>query len=457
MKKRISTNKTTMLNFKEKWDNVAKLVIYAKILIEKRDFMGASLIACKAHDLLALSEQEIDQLRQSDEEFNKLDLLKGKDFNAVKRIQFILKKYYTPKGKDLNNSGMTEIIWGAGEGETRKTISDLRNALIHKHSDFTSPEFKSDTDELVDRLFSLPFVEENLKETYSKNISCNYEVERDLIREIGIIDQHNEPPIISKSYTIKNEIFEDLLLARKYIFPLLRQLLSKKLQSPYLDCTQIQISKVDSTSAYVWLSIPIKTPEIPQKLRTRPKMYLPTLSVLMTPLEFLVYIDFGGFSYYYRVKYYNYILNKDRFIELMNNMMTHQDAFFSSDYACLRNVHWYVFQNHIIDIKMINMDRFNDFYTKFEQKMKGWLEEKREPFHSSVELEKPITWNISLVGWKYPYIVFEDQNISVDQFIQTIQRNVNSLAPVLKYLTTVKKPFKKSKNIICKEYNRLLS
>ncbi|SHO52766.1 hypothetical protein [Desulfopila aestuarii] len=446
-----------MLNYKEKIDAVSRLTIYAKVLFDKEDYLRASLVGCKVHDLLALADHEKRELSATDNDYIALKKSKLRELHASENIQFVVCKCLSKTGDNKETQDTLKAIFDGNDYDQHSgKISSLRNNLIHNHTDFASSAFKADCGDLVSRLFALPFVQNALHSKYGGNISCNYEVERKILAELGI-QSKNEKPLFTPDYVITHDIFEDLIQTRKTVFPVLKQELSESIKSEYLDLNDVQISNVDSTSAYVWLSIPLKSSTLPEKIRIRSKLHLPTLSIALTPAGIWVYVEFGGLSYPYKVAYYEYLLNESNFCEFLesvNRSNVDQDIPNSKK---IRNVHWYVFENNSINLSEINFDEIGNFHQHFSLMLKKWLNDKESLFCKAVEKNKPLSWNIALTGWEYPHTSFiTGTHITLRQFATRVRKHIDAFEPLLKYLINLRKPLKKSNKIICNEYRKLL-
>ena len=443
-----------------KLQSMASLTGYAKILVEKKDYVQAALITCKVHDMLALSEDELTWLEEKDEGFrDKVAFFKkkNKQIPAIEKIRYMLENYYFNNDSEQKQN----VAFALQEYErhyerSQKSIVQLRNDLIHNHVDFNANSFIHCTTSLVNRLYTIPFIQSILLDHFgNKQLVCNYEVERELKTQFGSIGKTGTPSttpehIISKNY------FENLIDAKQNIFLTLKSLLRSKLESPYLDTTNIEISTVDSTSAYVWLTLPVLTKHpLPPEYTNRRKLYVPTLSILMTPLDFFVYLEFAGFTYYFRVMYYKYLTRQNNLKELLLRMV-HDNDDKVYGYPCFRNVHWYVFQNHATLIKnRLAEEGEIAFQASFHKELEQWLHERQDSFCDSVEYSNPISWNVALAGWVYPANSFQNNTLSIQTFFEAIQSNIQQLKPLLKYFSKTKIPFNKDSHKICKQYLKL--
>ncbi len=461
------------MDIEKKLEYVANLVAYAEILRSKGDIIQSSLLACKALEILTLSAEEENWLKENDGRYKALYEKKeqiNKHPYATEKLIFMIKNYYFTGQddyiyKDIERNIINEQWVNEGKGKDavcKKSISKLRNDIIHDHFDSNSKDYISDTDSLISKLKNFPFIRNRITGRFGdRKIICDWEVERDLRTEFGM-HGNSDMAMTKPSFRIKKNSFENLIEAKKNIFLLLRDILQDEIQSPYVDNEKIQLSNVDSTSAYVWLTIPLKTKkEPPEKYKKRIKLYVPTVSVIMTPLELFVYLEFGGFTYKYKTAYYKYIMNNKHLVRLTTNISYGCSNMRISGIPCYRNVHWYVFQNRIfqLDPDMAKED-LDQFINNFEKELKKLLREKQEQFRITVESNKAISWNIALPGWIYPYNLFQEKKITVSYFAEMVQEHINSLEPVMEYMCRLKNPFKKIEEKeyrikICDTYDHL--
>jgi hypothetical protein len=444
----------------KKFDSVSKIVGYAKILISKKDFVQSSLLLCKAFEILSLSDEEEHWLLTNNPLYQQLE--EGKKAKKQKvtgddKISFMLNHYYL---NNFDNVFISAIIKKTTKSTNEKTIGKLRNNLIHHHVDFRSPLFIKETQLLLDKLLILPFIKDRLEDRYGsiKNITCNYEAERDFKVDLGIHNK-SEVAMTSPSDLITPKSFENLIEAKENIFLVLRDILCEYCDSNMLDTENIQVSTVDSTSAYVWLTIPIKTKGnvLPDNFKARVKLYVPTISILMTPKEFWVYLEFAGFTHRYKLEYYNYLLEGNHLKNLIKNMQKTDLCEELEYYPCLRNVHWFVFETNDLNLSKISSEEIDTVVVNYKNQIKEWLKNKKEDFFKKSEADtlKPISWNIALLGWVYQYENFGKTDITISDFFDRIQKHIETLKPVIRCMRNISDPFNNDRDQLLDRYSQI--
>ena len=107
---------------------------------------------------------------------------------------------------------------------------------------------------------------------------------------------------VSKFKPIIEIDFENLFLMRKKMLSL-RSIFKKWELLNENGLTTDVVSTIDTTSAYIWM------PLVPHTLKVTKKrgIYNCAVSILVTPLDFRVYMDFGGYAKDDRKRYYQFL------------------------------------------------------------------------------------------------------------------------------------------------------
>jgi len=184
----------------------------------------------------------------------------------------------------------------------------------------------------------------------------------------------------------KPEDFQELYKLREKIFSLGSRIKNEILKVHFKEELYIDIiSKVDTTSAYVWMSMNLYDEK-------RDKIDSASASILATPLDLRIYFDIGGGGYQVRQDYYKF-LKSDYFLNFKNNI--DQDKL--KDIELFDN-NWYCF---IVDRAKLTELENSDVIKKAEE-----AEKKLEAYDE----DSKITWNRALVGYiiKRGKISFEE-------------------------------------------------
>ena len=165
--------------------------------------------------------------------------------------------------------------------------------------------------------------------------------------------------------------FEELYLMRNKMFSLASKIEEEILQTKYEGKIKIDlISKVDTTSAYVWMPMHAYN-EVGEKLSSV------SASILATPLDFRIYLDIGGATHQIRKNYYAY-LQSDEFKKVIEENNIEGLEYFDVDWYCFITDSNYI--GMYDDIKI--QDKIDAAITRLDQ-----------------DEEKIITWNKLLVGF----------------------------------------------------------
>lgn len=169
-----------------------------------------------------------------------------------------------------------------------------------------------------------------------------------------------------------NKEFENLLVLRKKMIALGSKIKNEILKVHYKNELYIDlISKVDTTSAYVWMPMSLHKEE-------GTKLNVASVSLLATPLDFRIYLDIGGGAYQVRKDYYEF-LTSEYFQNFWKQEGIEETQLFDND--------WYCF---IVNKKEL-LPLTSEEISKFAESAKAKLEEYDE---TSI-----ITWNRMLCGY----------------------------------------------------------
>jgi len=183
----------------------------------------------------------------------------------------------------------------------------------------------------------------------------------------------------------EEEDFENLFELRKKMIFLSRNL-EKSFKS--FSIKRNIISPIDTTSAYIWMPFCIEHAQLEENsfLTERKNLIQATTSILVTPVDFRLYIDFGGGDFTNRLHYQKF-LQTNEFKEYCKFFSyLHQDI-------CLFDTKWYSY-----------ITSQNSLYTllKNEQDFTKKVDSSIEFLESSKSPDKVITKNYNLLGYILP-------------------------------------------------------
>lgn len=175
---------------------------------------------------------------------------------------------------------------------------------------------------------------------------------------------------------ITNKDFGDLFKLRDKI-----HCLSTMIEDDILDNSQHNIhidliSKVDTTSAYVWMPMTMRN-------KQREKITSASASILATPQDFRIYIDLGGAAYSIREQYYDF-LSSNELTNLLDKDKPDGLKIFSNDWFCF-------FTEKPQDISVLS-----DI-----NKIQNEIKLAREKLSRFKETDI-LTWNRLLIGYVIP-------------------------------------------------------
>jgi hypothetical protein len=175
---------------------------------------------------------------------------------------------------------------------------------------------------------------------------------------------------------ITNKDFNDLFKLRDKI-----HCLSTMIEDDILDNSQHNIhidliSKVDTTSAYVWMPMTMRN-------KQREKITSASASILATPQDFRIYIDLGGAAYSIREQYYDF-LSSNELANLLGKDKPDGLKVFSNDWFCF-------FTEEPRNISVLSDT----------DKIQNEIKLAREKLLSFKETDI-LTWNRLLIGYVIP-------------------------------------------------------
>ena len=215
---------------------------------------------------------------------------------------------------------------------------------------------------------------------------------------VGMREMFNEnlQDLLAKDYqfnAFELEDFEELYKLRNKIISLASKIEKEILKVDYKDELHIDIiSKVDTTSAYVWMSMNLRNEK-------RERINSASASILGTPLDLRIYFDIGGGAYQVRQDYYEF-LSSDYFANFRDNNDLNGMEIFDND--------WYCFMIDRTLLSELTTEEMNRKILEAEKKLAEYDE------HSK------ISWNRMLCGYiiKRGEISFEEIKKKLEDIIK---------------------------------------
>ncbi len=225
--------------------------------------------------------------------------------------------------------------------------------------------------------------------------------------------KYQEDSMYVKTFTGFEEAdFENLFeLRKKMVF--LSRTLEKSFKS--FSIKRTIISPIDTTSAYIWMPFIIENaPQEPNDYETERKNLIESsLSILATPMDFRIYLDFGGGDYNNRLQYQWFLLSQEFKEYCATYSSMHQGI-------SLFDTKWYSFITNHCSLQDIIQDELL-FCEKVNSAL-SFLEKSREK-------KNVITKNYNLVGYILPASNLSQKDIGV-YFAKTLHLYIE----FLKYL-----------------------
>jgi hypothetical protein len=242
-----------------------------------------------------------------------------------------------------------------------KDFKNLRNDFIHQMDDNKIIQRKSEIGEFIlyvyfsfhknEKYDSTIIYDESIKNTLLQD----YKIKEITERMIARMEKEKYP---FDSYNVKNfkgitiEDFKNLFELRKKLRYLQRNL-EKELLNVELEATIL--SPIDTTSAYIWMPfVNAKFIKSNNKIikTQRHNLVMGSVSILATPIDFRIYLDFGGGDFEFRTEYQKF---------LKSNMFKEYIVRFKNIEPSLKifETRWYSFivdEKNVFDI--IDQDNF---------------------------------------------------------------------------------------------------
>lgn len=260
----------------------------------------------------------------------------------------------------------------------------LRNQVMHGKLDTFKDEGDNKKDDLINYMWS-EFAPDSFNEAYSHRKAgqrlsnslfehtADYMIRA--IDEIEIKGRDRAAGYTSEGLRIHREDFDNLFELRRKLVQFKNYLDNWLPQNATFLHTDI-LTTIDTTSAYIWMPLVSK-----KKEKMQSGIYGCSVSLLATPQDLRIYMDFGGRAVHERRIYYDFLNGSSEYEKLLETLRCKNGL-------QVFDIDWYSF-------------RFN------ERQINTWLagkdeavEEARQKLSSEPEhLKNPLTWNRMLHGF----------------------------------------------------------
>jgi hypothetical protein len=237
-------------------------------------------------------------------------------------------KKYRPNDKQQNNYELMSFIDNERYDQISKKLDNfkwIRNQIMHGR--FDNIEFyKDDIDdmiayiwiELAQNSFNSYFddwINKSYKGTIFDSIlkhSADYMIRG--IDEVDIQEIDRRIPPADDRWCISLSDFRNLFVVRDKLVPLKNYLSQWLIQNnPHLHTNTL--TTIDTSSAYIWMPLTRMNDE------TQSGIYECTVSILATPIDFRIYMDFGGLAICDRKHYYDFI-SSDQYLVMASGFVS---------------------------------------------------------------------------------------------------------------------------------------
>ncbi|MEI6206081.1 MAG: hypothetical protein WCP20_04810 [Desulfuromonadales bacterium] len=316
----------------------------------------------------------------------------------------IFKYYIFKKQNDLLEPiKMSEQLDEQRLFDTRMRLTNfriLRNRIMHELNPEMKEEMNDNHLEFITYVWLelLPKSFEQQLEKYPdimpvKTIDTLFNTSADYM--IRAVDETTKKELIAATYTaIEYSDFENLYTLRDKLLPL-RKRLDEWLAENNTDLLTDILTPIDTTSAYIWM--PMVSRE--KKIGKIAGVYNAAVSILATPLDFRVYLDFGGYAQTDRFSYYQFLESPE--------YTTFVKSFAGKKEMNVFDIDWYCFiSNQPVPLPQWNRNR------------RTLIESAK---HKLIDADIPITWNRMLHGYILEKDIVDEDGITFEWIEQRLK------------------------------------
>jgi len=233
----------------------------------------------------------------------------------------------------FNNGQFTNDVLYDQEDDLKAKLDSfrqLRNEFIHKMDDDQILQRKKEIGDFILYVYYSFHKDKHYNSAIINDKTTNNILLQDYkIREITerMIARTEKEKITTDSVSVKDfkgidkKDFDNLFELRKKL-SYLQCNIEKEMSKVGLEATIL--SPIDTTSAYIWMPfVDMEFTDTVNKFRTqRNNLLIGSTSILATPIDFRIYIDFGGGDYEYRLAFQNFLQSEQfiRYIQQYRNI-----------------------------------------------------------------------------------------------------------------------------------------
>jgi hypothetical protein len=285
-------------------------------------------------------------------------------------------------------------------------IKEIRNDIVHG---FIRDVGKEKIEEIVQ------FIWEVIREdSYLSLNDIDLKTAQYWVRDFEVITSKEVTHSFKRdTKEIKKDDFYDLYTMRHKLLSFENYLHTEQCLGKYKNFKVDNVSAVNPTSAYVWLAI------VESEIKSRKKIFGPSISILVTPLDLRVYLDFGGFAYDERLKYY-------KFLQKFNAKEINLDK----KNLYIFDIDWYAFFGE--------KNKYEEYIVTAEMQEKA---KKMQMEIKKVDKNVPLSWNKLLIGYIYERESLLDESLS----FKYLWSKVENIIHLYKYFRQVSKDIDRPK------------
>jgi hypothetical protein len=370
-----------------------QLVVFQQRNQRNRVFQFNSYISSVREIILAGTANKSDQIlifvKDNISLFDKINLL---DDAALETDSIYVYKTDIFKQYIIKNDDYRSIITTDDIKKRLHNFRFLRNRIVHDGPVSIPDEKPNNKDEFIYYIWSeldpnnFKSVFDNWKKTKTKTktktmIQTLFKTTADYM--VRAVDEDIIENIGSDFSEIKLSDFEDMFNLRDKMGPLKNVINDWLLQEKIPLMTDI-LTTIDTTSAYIWMPL---VSDVFRGQDNRKGIFNCSVSILATPLDFRIYMDFGGYAKRERFKYYQF-LESDEYRKFMKRFAGKSE------------------------MQVFDIDWFSSIVEK--KQLKKWLKESGQLDDDPICAAKlklrfaqePITWNRMLHGY-----IFEKKSL----------------------------------------------
>jgi len=317
-------------------------------------------------DLLVDSLREYQEIFINYYDYNRLETFSKRPDERVRQIKKRLHNFRRLRNDIIHNQKIPHVA---------KQSNVIEDWIVYLWSELSQESFKKANDKRKDRKSAIGIIRRASIFGTIPEHTADYMIRA--ITEAEFRDRDHACGHASGETVISPEDFDNLFdLRRKLVF--FKNYLSEWLPVEAEFLQTDTLTTIDTTSAYIWM------PLVSQKKasgESRHGVYDCSVSILATPLDLRIYMDFGGFTRDQRKAYYEFLDRSPEYEVFLANLRDKQDLE-------VFDIDWYS--------AIFNRRNIPDWLNQREQA----LIEARSKIKKTAKPERsPITWNRCLHGY----------------------------------------------------------